>query len=58
MRDLIEACYDGDLEEVKSILKSGVDVNKKHENIKNVTALIVASCSKNLENLELVKYII
>lgn len=49
MRDLIEACEYGDLKELKSILKSGIDINKKYKDRNDETALIVASKKGNLE---------
>ena len=49
MGNLIKVCEDGNLEKVKSIINSGVDINKKYEDRKNVTALIVASNNGNLD---------
>lgn len=43
MGNLIKVCEDGNLEKVKSIIKSGMDINKKYEDKNNMTALMVAS---------------
>ena len=55
MRDLIEACGDNNLEEIKSIINSGVDINTKYEDRNNVTVLIVAS---TIGDLKIVKYLL
>ena len=45
---LITACFNGDEQEVKSLLKSGVDINSKNDN--EETALITA-CSRGHEKI-------